>query len=191
MHSTLKKSAFPILLLLSLFSMQLILHPNSSAFDSSAKSSYGDKVKAVFLHHFLRYITWPDRDQSGPYEIIFIGDSSIIPIIESIAKKKKISNRTVQIRIIQSTGELDLETCHILFIGQSKKNELPKLLKESINHHVLTVSDQPGYALQGVAINFIKKEGRIRFEINLDTMKAAEITPSSQILKLAHLVKNG
>ena len=89
MHSTLKKSAFPILLLLSLFSMQLILHPNSSAFDSSAKSSYGDKVKAVFLHHFLRYITWPDRDQSGPYEIIFIGDSSIIPIIESIAKKKK------------------------------------------------------------------------------------------------------
>ena len=56
---------------------------------------------------------------------------------------------------------------------------------------MLTVSDQPGYALQGVAINFIKKEGRIRFEINLDTMKAAGITPSSQILKLAHLVKNG
>ncbi|MCK4640786.1 MAG: YfiR family protein [Candidatus Marinimicrobia bacterium] len=46
-----------------------------------------------------------------------------------------------------------------------------------------------GFANEGVAINFVTVEGKIRFEINIRALESAGLRVSSQLLKLAILVK--
>lgn len=41
------------------------------------------------------------------------------------------------------------------------------------SRNVLTVSDSPGLAERGVAINFVVVEGKLKFEINTATLKRA------------------
>ena len=55
---------------------------------------------------------------------------------------------------------------------------------------VLTVADTPGFAERGVMINFfITREDKVRFEANLEEAENSGLRLSSQLLKLATIVK--
>lgn len=153
------------------------------------ETAYAYKVKAVFLHHFLRYLKWPDDYTAKPYNIAFIGNSPVIPTLKQIAANKTVNNRKIVIKEFQNIQDMDMEKCHILFIGQPETESLKDILENAGRKHILTVSDQNGFAKKGVPINFVMIEGRITFEINVKAIKKAGLYPSSQILKLAVLVE--
>jgi hypothetical protein len=54
---------------------------------------------------------------------------------------------------------------------------------------VLTVGDSDGYAARGVIANFYLEENRVRFEINREAAVRARLGISSQLLKLARIVR--
>lgn len=153
------------------------------------ETAYSDKVKAVFLHHFLRYIQWPDDNAAKPYHIAFIGDSDIIPPLKQIAAKATVNNRKIIIDEYQHFLDVDIDNCHLLFICQPETVSLKDTLENAAHRHILTVSHHDGFAQKGVAINFVLIKGKITFEINVKTLKKAGLYPSSQILKLAVLVE--
>jgi hypothetical protein len=53
---------------------------------------------------------------------------------------------------------------------------------------VLTVSEQPGFAEAGTALNFVVVNNRLKFEANLKAISAAGLKAGSQLLKLAIIV---
>jgi hypothetical protein len=152
------------------------------------ETPYTHRVKAVFLHHFLRYLKWPDDYTAEPYNITFIGNSPIIPPLKQIAAKKTVNNRKIVIKEIQNIQDMDMDKCHILFICQPETESLKDILENAVRRHIVTVSDHDGFAKKGVAINFVMMEGRVTFEMNVKAIRKAGIYPSSQILKLAVLV---
>jgi hypothetical protein len=46
-----------------------------------------------------------------------------------------------------------------------------------------------GFAAQGGTINLIKKQNKIRFEINLDAARSARLMINSKLLGLARILK--
>jgi hypothetical protein len=50
---------------------------------------------------------------------------------------------------------------------------------------VLTVSDLPGFTGNGGMIQFMLRENKVRFEVNLTAAEKAGLTLSSQLLKVA------
>lgn len=63
------------------------------------------------------------------------------------------------------------------------------ILQKVKHKNILTISDSKGFAYRGVAINFIIVKGKRKFEINTDAIDRAGLRVSSQLLKLAILVK--
>jgi hypothetical protein len=55
--------------------------------------------------------------------------------------------------------------------------------------NVLTVSDERGFAQQGVGINFYTEEDKVRFEINQDAVNRSGLRISSKLLSLAKIVR--
>ncbi|MBT6231474.1 MAG: YfiR family protein, partial [Candidatus Scalindua sp.] len=53
---------------------------------------------------------------------------------------------------------------------------------------ILLVGESLGFATSDGAINFIKRDGKIKLEINRKALRAANLTASSHLLKLAVLV---
>ena len=50
---------------------------------------------------------------------------------------------------------------------------------------VLTVSDLPDFTISGGMIQFVLRDNKVRFEVNLAAAERAGLTFSSQLLKVA------
>lgn len=145
-------------------------------------------LKAVYIYTFSQYLTWPQDTPSDNFIIAVIGQSEIFIHLNKIAQKEKVNNRDIIIKQFQSIK--DIEFSHILFIPKTTKDLLPQILEKVENLNILLVSEIEGFAQKGAAINFVLAENGVKFEINQEVLKQVRINASSQLLRLAILVKN-
>ena len=100
---------------------------------------------------------------------------------------KSVQCRPILVRQIQTPE--DSGKCHILFIGSSEKAGLVEILNRIKTKPVLTVGETDQFMEQGGVINFVKKEGKVRLEINLEAARQAKLEISSKLLSVADVVK--
>jgi YfiR/HmsC-like len=82
----------------------------------------------------------------------------------------------------------DIKTCHILFISQSETRRLDKIVADLKRKSILTVSDIDDSAYRGVCVRFITENNKIRLRINTDSVKEANLTMSSKLLRVAEII---
>jgi hypothetical protein len=148
------------------------------------------EIKAAYLYNFIRYIDWPADTlppAGGTITIGILGDNLFGPAIVPL-NGKPIKGRTLAVK--QITAPKDMEECQIVFICASEKARLAEILGQLKESKALTVSEIDGFASQGGIINFIYERNKVRFEINPDAARRTGLTLSSELLKLARLVKS-
>lgn len=149
--------------------------------------------KAEFIIKVVDYVTWPadaKTDASGAIVIAVLGDSQLLPTLQTLAEKKSGKEQKVVAKSI--TMEDDLTACQILFVTTEDKTELAAVLKKIKNAPVLTVSDAYYFARYGVMVNFyteeVKGKQKVKFEVNTMTMGFVGLKMSSKLLKLATII---
>ena len=146
-----------------------------------------NEFKAASIYHFTKYIQWQDINPSETFDIAAFEDSGIIAPLQEISKKRLVNSK--KINVIPLQGMDEIPNCHILFISNSVKDQLPDVLEKVKGKNILTISDSAGFASEGVAINFVIIDNKIRFEINPGVCSQAGLKVSSQLLKLAILIE--
>jgi hypothetical protein len=148
------------------------------------------QVKALFLLNFIKYVDWPQgsfSDASAPVIIGVYGEDRFGDSLKKAVQGKIIAGRRI---IIQSFGKNDaLAQCNILFISDSEKAHLGEILNKIKELPVLTVGESDQFLEQGGMIHCVKKEGKVRLEINLDSARQANLQISSKLLNVADIVK--
>ena len=148
------------------------------------------EIKAAYLYNFINYIDWPADalpPVGGTITIGIVGENPFGPALDPL-NGKQIKGRTLAVKQVATAK--DLEQCQIVFICTSEKNRLSEIFGQLKESKVLTVSEIDGFAAQGGVINFISERNKVRFEINPDAAKRLGLTISSELLKLARLVKS-
>ena len=56
---------------------------------------------------------------------------------------------------------------------------------------VLTIGETPGFARNGGIINLILEDNKVRFEVNVQAAKDADLNISSRLLALARIIPEG
>jgi hypothetical protein len=74
-------------------------------------------------------------------------------------------------------------------VSSSEESQLPSVLQTAGGAGILTVSDLPQFAARGGMIQFVSQGNRIRFEVNLTAVEQANLTLSSELLKVATAVR--
>ena len=147
------------------------------------------EIKAAYLYNFINYINWPADalpPAGGTITIGIVGESPFGPALDPL-NGKDVKGRLLAVKQVESLE--DIEQCQIVFICPSEKSRFPQMLQQLKDTRVLTVSETEGFAEQGGIINFISERNKVRFEINLDAARRKDLTISSELLKLAKLVK--
>jgi hypothetical protein len=142
-------------------------------------------LKAVFIYNFTRYIDWDTTGAGNDFIIGIIGPSAVTGSLMEIAKKNTVKNKKIIIR--QFSKPEDIEYCHILFIPQKLPFPLYSILNR-VGKGMLTISEEPGYAKQGTAFNFVIKDDKLKFEADLKAIYSAGLRAGSQLLKLAIII---
>jgi hypothetical protein len=148
------------------------------------------EIKAAYLYNFINYIEWPAEAlpaTGGAITIGVLGDNPFGAALNPL-NGKTVKGRTLVVKQVGSVKEL--EQCQIAFVCSSEKGRVGEILNQLKDQHILTVADFDGFAAQGGIINFVSERNKVRFEINLDAARRLGLTISSELLKLAKLVKS-
>ena len=81
-----------------------------------------------------------------------------------------------------------LADCQIVYVASSELERFDEILASLAGRPVLLVTDAPGAAQRGSQINFIKEDGRVRFEINLAAAERAHLKFSAKLLQVGRMV---
>lgn len=149
------------------------------------------KVKAAFLFNFARYTEWPDgsfEKADSPLVVAVLGEDPFGAILDATLDGKSLSGHPLQVR--RHRHLKDLKDCHVLFVGRSEARSVKQILARLAGKHVFSVSDIPGFAVRGGTARFRIQRGKVAFEINTDAAARERLSISSQLLKLATLVKD-
>jgi YfiR/HmsC-like len=156
--------------------------------DSSVSSEY--LIKAGFIYNFARLVEWPQSSFPQPDSPIVIGIEGTDPfgnILERVLDGKKVNGHGFVIRRLKSLASA--KECHILFISASETGRLDEVIRVTNASPVLTISEIPGFANHGGMINLVLEDNKVRFEVNVEAAREADLNISSRLLALAKIVQ--
>jgi hypothetical protein len=173
-------------LLLSLVVLAFVFAPGPTL--SAATLSPSD-VEAAYLYNFGKFIGWPPPSDAtaAPFSICVVGKDDFGATLDSLIQNDTINGRTIVAKRLPSISVAD--ACQILFLGSSEEPRLAKDLDAIKEKPILTVSSIPGFLDRGGMIQFLVRDSRVRFAVNLDSSTRAHLSLSSELLKVAVLVK--
>lgn len=149
------------------------------------------QVKAVFLFNFTQFVDWPDRsfpDAGKPIAICILGDDPFDGYLDETVRGERVDNRTLVVRRLTSAE--DSTGCQVLFISDSESARLDAILDRVKDASILTVGDTRGFGERGGIVGFVTEGNHVRLRINVDAAKAAGLTISSKLLRVAELVES-
>ncbi|MEA3285871.1 MAG: YfiR family protein [Candidatus Marinimicrobia bacterium] len=144
------------------------------------------RMKAVFLMNFTQYISWTTLDTAKVFTIGVYGLDEILLPLKQLSRERRSGGQIVNVERVSRAEEIEL--CEILFVPFAQAESFHKLRPDIPPENILIVGESLGFASSDGAINFVKRDGKIKLEINRKALSDAKLSASSQLLKLAILV---
>jgi hypothetical protein len=179
-----KRLRFMIAVLLCL---SLAARANAQSSDSSDSSEY--LIKAGFIYNFAQLVQWPGgtfAQADSPIVIGIFGADPFGGIIDRVIENKKLDGRSLVIKRLKRGASV--KDCNILFVSASETLHLDEVILSTKGMPILTIGETPGFATRGGIINLILEGNKVRFEVNIDAAKQANLNISSRLLALARIV---
>lgn len=146
-------------------------------------------LKAAFIYNFVKFTRWPEgtwTDEQATINLCIAGTDDLVVELERLSGKPVKGHPLSIHRLSEESGAAS--SCHIIYVATSEHTRYRKLTHALRDRAVLTVSEIPHFSRSGGTIELFRKEGRIRFIINLDVARSAGLAISSRLLRLAEIV---
>jgi hypothetical protein len=137
-----------------------------------------EKIYAVFLLNFSRFIEWPQASDSDEFTIGIFDDPPLAAELKNVLKIKSVGKQ--KIKIIEYTLLKQVGYCNILFIPEHKTQFAQTLIGKFPYTATLFVTEKEGMAKQGININFLIIDGKLKFELNQRAMKGRGLKASPE-----------
>ena len=163
------------------FSMFLLTYAVFAKASTFSLEEY--EVKAAFLYQFTKFIQWSKNSPKDEiFSICIVGKDPFGQIINEL-ESETVDNRKIEIKRLKFEDVID--SCHVVFIGQTERNRLFSFMENLRGKGILTVSEIDGFIERGGVINFKRQGSRVGFEINQKKAEEEGIKISSKLLSLA------
>jgi hypothetical protein len=150
------------------------------------------QLKAVFVFHFSQFVDWPPTAyaaETEPFVIAVLGNDTFAALLEEVVRGEQVNKHPIQVRKVSSVEAAG--PVHILFVDRSQSARFKQVVELVRNRSTLIVSDLDGATQRGAMIQLTNVNQRVGLRINVDSARAAGLTLSSNLLRLAEVVRNG
>ena len=148
------------------------------------------EVKAAFLFKFPSFVEWPEAALGGgPLVIGVAGAEDVAAELQQIVPGRSVQGKPVVVRRLRE-GE-PLAGVHVVFLGRAESARLREIVRSAPAQPVLIVCEWEGALEQGAVLNFLRGDGRVRFEVALDNAERRGLRISPRMLAVAQSVKPG
>ncbi len=154
-----------------------------------AQSSHAQvaKMQSVFIYNFTKYFQWPSSYTTGDFVIGVLGaGAAITPELQDMAATKRAGNQPIVVKTFNSTSEIT--NCHMLFVPKNQSANLATVLQKVGTNSTLVITENEGLAQSGAAINFVIRDNKQKFELNVRNATKYNISVLEALKELAILV---
>lgn len=147
------------------------------------------QLKAVYLVKFLDFVDWPPSafaQTNSPIVIGVLGTDHFGKSLEEASDGDVVKAHHVVVRRLNSIKEA--ADVQVLFIDSSESSRLRSIMPELEGKDILTVSDIDTFCQRGGIVGFVTENKKVRFRINVNAAKRADLQISSKLLELAEVV---
>lgn len=148
------------------------------------------QVKAAYLYNFAKFVDWPAQafiSPASPISICVLGEDPFGGTLQEVVRGKTAGGRVLMVRTASDMSSA--RGCHVLFISAVEWKTNRPALGHLAGGGVLTVGESPGFTTGGGIVGFKLEGRRVRFEINVEAARQAQLQISSKLLSLAEIVR--
>jgi len=145
-----------------------------------------DKLKAAYLLNFTRFIEWPNTTPEMPPAPIRICVEDSPEFILFFNQMSANRNSGLRQQTVKAYSSNTADGCELLYVKESSKDNFQKI-KAGLTENTVIVSDSEKVSFPATAITFYEQNKNLRFEIDLQQLNLANVTASSELLKLARI----
>lgn len=139
------------------------------------------KMQTLYIFNFTKYVEWPAGNKV--IKIGVVGNESAEQDLAKMAKAK--SGGASEISVINTKNESDLGSCQIIFIPSNNTQLADKLIERFSTQPILIVTEDEDLTKKGATISFKIVGGKLRFQLNEESVKSKGLKVSSALSTLA------
>jgi phosphohistidine swiveling domain-containing protein len=160
--------------------------PASVASAASAPAVPEYKLKAAFVYNFVLFTEWPTAGgDNGPLNLCVNAESMLRPALAEF-HDRTVKGRRLQIRNLNEAE--NLSSCHVLVLDSIDRERWAQIRRQLGGAAVLTVADDAEIGRRGAVITLYLENNRIAFDVDMNAARAAHLTLSSKLLRLARIM---
>ena len=150
------------------------------------------EVKATFLFNFCHFVEWPQaalEPTNALFVIGILGSDPFGSFLDDLARNEQVAGKPIVVKRFRTAH--DALGAHVLFVGRSEEPRFKTILETLGNKPILTVGNgwsYPGFARRGGMIGMYTERGKVRLRVNVNVAKAAGLSVSSKLLRIAEVV---
>jgi len=147
-----------------------------------------ETLKSQFILNFARFTTWPSAafaSPSAPLVVGFVSSPELAEAFDKLATGKNINGRELKVKKFDSVSAID-DSCQMVVAAPGPQSRA--VAAKIKGKHVLLVGQDGGFLDAGGIINLIVDGGKISFEVNLATARAASLELDQKLRALAKSV---
>jgi hypothetical protein len=146
------------------------------------------EVKATLLFNFCHFVQWPDTafgDPAAPFVIAILGRDPFGKFLDELVADEKAHGRRIQ--VLRVSRVEDIAHAHMVYVGASEQTRVRRVVGALRGRPILSVGEEvgDGFTRAGGLVGFATVKGNVRIWINLDEARAAGLSISAKLLRLA------
>lgn len=147
------------------------------------------RLKAAFLYKFAQFVEWPPAATASTTSVnlCITGPRASRQFLEELVAGETIAGKPLAVHEATSDNVIH---CHLLFLN-ADDGPRRALLRRVSDHPILTVSDAPRFLDEGGIVLLRVVDNRVRFEIDAEAARRANLRLNTQLLRLAADVRGG
>ena len=155
--------------------------------------SYGQnasyaRYKAMFTLNFMKYIGWPEEAKQRNFVIGVVRDSELTRQLKDQTRGKKFGYQDIVIKEFKNVD--DIQNCQILYFSDSMSfSRNAALVKQKLGgKNSLIITESEGAINEGSMINFVIRDGKLKFELSNANAGKSGIKFSSSLTSLSNAI---
>jgi len=158
----------------------------STPIQSHAQINREYEIKAAFIYNFSQFVEWEEL-KGDEFNIAVLGHSPITSKLLEVTNINLFKNKKTVVNEYMNIN--DIPDCELLFISKDANFSMQELLIKFKNKSTLIIGESPGMVKEGININFIILDNKLKFETNMNAINSTKLKLSSNLLKHAVVVE--
>jgi hypothetical protein len=144
------------------------------------------EIHSMLMFNFIKYVEWPADAKAGNFVIAVVGDEDVASTIKNFYANRTVKGQSV--KVVSADKVDEVSNAHVLYLSSNRSREFDTAKERFSGKSTLMITDKNGLGEKGSCINFNEINGKLKFEINQESIKGHNLRISNQLSSMGILI---